>query len=220
MAGNFQDDIRESAMRELFGLYKDESEGRSGVDAYLDIDGRIIPFELKTTSKGSVTTVRDFGLEHIEKWKDQHWLIGFFVDGREYYKYGSPKMMSPWIQEKQNYIAPDFKLANFAAAKLDLNDMYRILERKEKYTYEDAKRLHKMQYTKETYINLQDLDGGYSPHRMLDIMKDRVRYLIERGSTLNNPHVPFKYFNDWVEITENHAEELKRLVKAYYEEEQ
>jgi hypothetical protein len=220
VAGNFQDDIRESAMRELFGLYKDESEGRSGVDAYLDIDGKIIPFELKTTSKGSVTTVRDFGLEHIKKWKDQHWLIGFFVGGREYYKYGSPKMMSPWIQEKQKYIAPDFKLANFAAAKLDLNDMYRILERKEKYTYEDAKRLHKMQYTKEEYINLQDLDGGYSPHRMLDIMKDRAKYLIERGSTLNNPHVPFKYFNDWVEITENHAEELKRLVKFYYEEEQ
>lgn len=41
-------------MRELFDLHKDESEGRSGTDAYLSLSGRVIPFELKTTSKGSV----------------------------------------------------------------------------------------------------------------------------------------------------------------------
>ncbi len=35
MAKNFQDDDREEAMIALFDLYKDETEGRSGVDAFL-----------------------------------------------------------------------------------------------------------------------------------------------------------------------------------------
>jgi penicillin-binding protein-related factor A (putative recombinase) len=75
MVSNFQDDDRENSMISLFNLYKDESEGRSGVDAFLDFNGKAIPFELKTTSQGSVTTVRDFGPDHIEKWKNKHWLI-------------------------------------------------------------------------------------------------------------------------------------------------
>ena len=100
MAGNFQDDDREEDMRALFGMYKDEAEGRSGIDAFLKLDGKDIQFELKTTSKGSVTTVRDFGPDHIEKWKDKHWLIGFFVDGEEYYHYGSPAMMAGWSLSK------------------------------------------------------------------------------------------------------------------------
>ncbi|MCW5213022.1 hypothetical protein VU04_08950 [Desulfobulbus sp. TB] len=54
-------------MIELFNLYKDGDEGRSGIDTFLDYKGQKIPFELKTTSQGSVTTVRDFGPDHIKK---------------------------------------------------------------------------------------------------------------------------------------------------------
>lgn len=218
MAGNFQDDDREEAMRNLFGLRKDESEGRSGTDAYLDINGKAIPFELKTTSQGSVTTVRDFGPNHIEKWKGKHWLIGFFIEDREYYKYGSPSMMEPWIKSKELYIKPDFMLAHMASKKLDIDDVYQVLGKKEKYSYEDAKGLQKMQYKKEKYIELQDLNEGYSPERMLYILQDRAKYLVERGSTLNNPHIPFSYFKDWTEITENHSEQLKEMVKTYLNE--
>jgi hypothetical protein len=39
MAKNFQDDDREEAMIALFDLYKDETEGRSGIDAFLKLDG-------------------------------------------------------------------------------------------------------------------------------------------------------------------------------------
>ncbi|WP_197739576.1 PDDEXK family nuclease [Vibrio taketomensis] len=141
MAGNFQDDVREEAMRNLFGLYKDENEGRSGVDAYLDIHGYQIAFELKTTSKGSVTTVRDFGPDHIEKWRTKHWLIGFFINGTEYYVYASPEMMRPWIQEKSEYISPDFRMSEIASSRLTLEDMYNILGQKTMYTYQDAKKL-------------------------------------------------------------------------------
>lgn len=63
-----QDDAREEQQRELFGLIKNEDEGRSGVDAFMLLDdGTEIPFELKTTTSGSVTTVRDFGYDHILK---------------------------------------------------------------------------------------------------------------------------------------------------------
>jgi hypothetical protein len=216
MAGNFQDDTRENAMRELFKLYKDESEGRSGIDAYLDLDGHTLPFELKTTSKGSVTTVRDFGLDHIEKWRGKHWLIGFFIGNREYYKYGSPVMMAQWIQDKRNYIASDLKLASLSSDNLNLDDMYSVLGKKTSYTYEDARNIQKMQYKKEEYISLQDINDGYSPPRMLEMLKDRVKYLIQRGSTLNNPHIPLKYFNEWPEITENHADQLRKLVRIYH----
>jgi len=62
---------------------------------------------------------------------------------------------------------------------------------------------------------LQDVDGGYSPTRMLEILSDRAKYLIERGSTLNNPHIPARYFNGWEEITQNHAQRLRQLVTFY-----
>lgn len=215
MAKNFQDDDREEAMIALFDLYKDKTEGRSGVDAFLKMDGRAIPFELKTTSQGSVTTVRDFGPDHIMKWENKHWLIGFFIQGGEYYKYGSPSMMAPWIKSKEEYIAPDFKLAKLAPAKINIEDMYSIIGKKDVYTYEDAKAIQKMQYKKKQYISLQDLEHGYSPRRMLEIVKDRATYLIERGSTLNNPHIPFTYFDGWTEITENHAQQLRGMVQAY-----
>lgn len=218
MAGNFQDDDREKEMRKLFELYKDENEGRDGIDAHLKLDGKPIPFELKTTSNGSVTTVRDFGPDHIQKWKNKHWLIGFFVDGREYYHYGSPSMMAGWIEEKEQYITPDFMLADLASEKLTMNDLHKVMEDKALYTYQDARGLQKKQYLETKYIELQDLKGGYSPQRMLEILKDRTKYLVERGSTLNNPHIPKSYFKGWIEITENHAEVLKDMVKIYYRE--
>jgi len=216
MAGNFQDDEREQAMCTLFNLYKDAAEGRSGTDAFLNLRSQTIPFELKTTSKGSVTTVRDFGPAHIEKWKSKHWLIGFFLDENVYYKYGSPSMMAPWIEEKRKYIMPDFVLAKRTPLNLSYEDLYAILGNKVVYTYQDAKTIQKRQYNKSKYLQLQDLDTGYSPKRMLEIVRDRAKYLMERGSTLNNPHIPFSYFNGWQKIRRNHAQTLRQLVEEYY----
>ena len=96
--------------------------------------------------------------------------------------------------------------------------MYEILGHKELYSYEDAKSIQKKQYKKEKYLQLQDLESGYSPARMLEIIKDRAYYLIKRGSTLNNPHIPFSYFKGWVKITNNHAQQLRTMVIEYFEE--
>lgn len=212
---SFQDDVRENEMIELFDLVKDQTEGRSGVDAFLEIDGKTLAFELKTTSRGSVTTVRDFGLDHIRKWEGKHWLIGFFVGGDIHYKYGSPSMMKPWIDSKHEYILPDYKISGLASSYLGEKDLFEICGEKEIYTFEDAKKLHKRQYSAEKYRSLMDLNNGYSKEVMLDILKDRAKYIALRGSTLNNPHIPSTYFRGWERITENHAAHFRRLVRQY-----
>ncbi|UZE23943.1 hypothetical protein LOY67_00570 [Pseudomonas sp. B21-056] len=218
MSGNFQDDTREKEMCDLFALRKDETEGRSGIDAFLDFEGKIIPFELKTTSKGSVTTVRDFGVDHIEKWKGKHWLIGFFHAGNNFYMYGSPCAMSPWISSKEEYIAPDIKLAALAASKLTLADLINTLGEKDIYSISDAQLLQKKQYTVSKYRELMDRENGYSPNRMLEILQARTTYLMTRGSTLNNPHIPLSYFEGWIRIEDNHANQLRALVATYLAE--
>lgn len=211
-----QDDAREEEQRKLFGLSKPEDEGRSGIDAILVLEnGLAIPFELKTTTKGSVTTVRDFGFAHIQKWKDKHWLISkYSEDGTnmEYSLYGSPYAMSTWIKEKESYIAPDFKLAKLVPDELKINHLFEIVGEKESYTLEDAKRLNKKQFSIGKYKELMDLDGQFSPERMLEILKYRCKYLIERGSTLNNPHIPASYFKGWEQITDNHQARIRELV--------
>ena len=201
-------------MIDLFQLVKDESEGRSGIDAYLKFKGKMIPFELKTTSNSSITTVRDFGPDHIQKWKGKHWLFGFYRNGDVKYKYGSPSMMDPWIIEKANYIAPDFMLADIVSSKITLDDLFVICKKKDIYSYIDAKKIQKMQYSRSKYRDMEDLPNGYSPEKMLCILKDRAEYLVKRGSTLNNPHIPGSYFAGWEEINNNHAQRLIELVDA------
>lgn len=211
-----QDDVRENLQIELFDLLKPEGEGRSGIDAIMILDdGSELPFELKTTTNGSVTTVRDFGFDHIQKWKNKHWLISkYSEDGSEmeYSLYGSPQAMAEWIKEKEDYITPDFELAKLAPANLAMKDLKSIVGDKKVYSLEDAKKLQKKQHKVSEYKSLMDLKDGYSPERMLQILKNRCKYLIERGSTLNNPHIPSSYFEGWERITKNHASKLRELV--------
>lgn len=217
MGAIFQDDTREEMMRDLFKL--SSVDGRTSADATMSINNQLIEFELKTTSdpSRSVTTVRDFGPEHIAKWKNKHWLIGFYDKGKEnpsYFLYGSPKMMESWIDEKGKYIKPDFLSAKLASDKISISDMYKVLGKKKFYNYEDAYAIQKRQLKKSEYLKMMDIENGYSVNKMLQIFKQRIEYLIKRGSTLNNPHIPGSYFKDWeTKITQNHANRLKKLVK-------
>ena len=211
-----QDDIRENKQIALFELIRPEGEGRSGIDAILLLDNQNIPFELKTTTSGSVTTVRDFGYEHIRKWKNKHWLISkYSKDGKtlEYSLYGSPQAMATWINEKEEYIRPDFELALLIPEKLTLQHLYTIIGKRKIYSLDDAKKLNKKQFRIAEYKALMDVENGYSPAKMLEILKYRCKYLIERGATLNNPHIPTSYFDGWERITTNHAARLRALVR-------
>ena len=217
MATTFQDDGRENEAIRLFGLAKDEDAGRNGMDAYLKLDGRRVPFELKSASKSSVTTVRDFGPDHVEKWKDKHWFIGFYNKGVVgYYKYGSPSLMAGWIKDKWDYVRTDFELADLVPSLITIEEMTSLLGEKEKYTLDDAKKVQKKQYKMSKYRDLMDVSDGYSPKKMLAILQDRSGYLMRRGSTLNNPHIPASYFDDWEEIKTNHAARLREMVRDYF----
>lgn len=210
-----QDDRRENELITLFQLEKPVNPTRSGIDAFLDVNGQKVPFELKSTTKSSVTTVRDFGLEHIRKWQGKHWLFGFYATGGlqlNYCLYGSPEKMEPWIREKEAYIYSDYQLAQYTPKLLDIAVLYKILGQKNIYSLEDVKKLHKRQYTLLEYQKQMDLEQGYSPARMLAILQDRCKYLLERGATLNNPHIPGSYFQGWEKITSNYAIRLRQLV--------
>jgi hypothetical protein len=213
-----QDDARENELRGLFQLEKPSDEGRSGVDAVLSLDGKRYLFELKSTTTGSVTTVRDFGMEHIEKWKGKHWLIGVYSKAQllQHTFYLTPDDMWPGIKEKEKYVHLDYEVAKYAPNLIGLDALYSLLGKKEKYSYKEAVEVHKRQYTKAQYLEKMDVPNGYSKDRMLDILRDRCRYLIERGSTLNNPHVPAAYIAErGNKILSEHSSKLRGLVRAF-----
>jgi len=212
-----QDDQRETQLVHLFNLTVPESRRRDETDAYLEIDGRSIPFELKSTSRTSISTVRDFGPEHVRKWQGMHWLFGFYSGGGDYLLhcyYGSPTDMRPWIEGRWRYVRPDWELARTAPQLLGADDVRRILGDKPIYTLEDALSIQKRQYSMEYYRGLMDVEGGYTVDGMVQVLQDRCSYLIERGATLNNPKIPGSYFDGWEQITRDHAARLRDLCRA------
>lgn len=212
-----QDDARERQLRDLFNLVFDLRQERAGLDAFLKLEGKRIPFELKSTTGRSVSTARDVGLDHLAKWAERHWLFGFYDKGGlalRHTRYGSPRRMRSWIDEKSAYVQPDWELAEVAKRRLRLPDLWRICGRKEVYAEDDAMRIQKKQYTKAEYQSKKDLQDGYSPERMLAIVRERLLYVCRRGSTLNNPHIPWEFLSTLPEIRSDHAATLRRLVSA------
>ncbi|MGH8884442.1 MAG: hypothetical protein ACRDYX_04580 [Egibacteraceae bacterium] len=101
-------------------------------------------------------------------------------------------------------------------ATLELGDLLVPFELKSttgSYTLFDARLVQKNQYSAARYRDLMDLPEGYSRERMLEIIRERCRYLLKRGSTLNNPHLPGSYFEGWERITNDHASRLRQLVR-------
>lgn len=214
-----QDDAREREMVGLFNLTVPPDRRRADIDGTLRIDGRTVPFELKSTTGRSISTVRDFGPEHIRKWRDLHWLFGFYTpDGNRllHCHYASPDGMSAWIGDKERYVRPDVVLADHVPELVTETMVVEILGDKPVYTPADARLVQKNQYSADRYRELQDVPGGYSRRAMLGILRDRCRYVIQRGSTLNNPHIAGSYFDGWERITEDHAARLREMVRAYF----
>lgn len=224
-----QDDAREREMRTLFNLTKPEEFGRGDIDAVLELEGQAVPgalqgqkvpFELKSATGGkpNISTVRDFGLHYVEKWRNLHWLFGVYqVEAGEiklqYCLYGSPQKMRPWFDRMAAYIAPDVALAECVPELIDDEILSKVMGNGEDYGYENAKLLLKNQLNRQGYRDAADLDGErFSREAMLEILRARCRYVIERGSTLNNPHIPAGYFNGWEKIERNHAARLRELV--------
>jgi hypothetical protein len=215
-----QDDARENRLVDLFNLDRPEKRVRHGTDAILRMGDREHEFELKsiTTKKGGLTTVRDFGPDHIAKWKEKHWIVALYEGDRLIAcKYASPDDLKPWVEDRWNYVKADFVAAEMVPKCVSIEVMYEIVGKKNKYSLEDAKLLQKQQYSKAKYKESMDLEGGYSPEAMLSIFRDRLEYLLARGSTLNNPKVPQKVVQGWATITHEYASTLRELVRAWQE---
>ncbi|WP_147403924.1 hypothetical protein [Nocardia panacis] len=217
-----QDDAREQQMLWMFNLRVPDGRTRGGLDAVLELDNHPspIPFELKSTTGDSVSTVRDFSPEHISKWEHLHWLFAFYKKDAttlRYCYYASPADMSDWIKDKEKYIQPDFVLAQQAPQRITDGDLDIIFGNGTSFSKKDAQRIMKNQWSKEKYSKHADLPGGrYSRDAMLALLRERCEYVIRRGATLNNPHIPERYLESRVDrIFDDHAATVRRLVRRY-----
>jgi hypothetical protein len=279
---------REDQMRDRFGLVPG-GEGRPGVDALFPAgEGLDVPFEVKSSDTDSVSTARDVGREHIIKWRNRHWLFGFYKRGSRNpsiairYIYASPRQLEPWIAEQETYVLPDWELVRLLPAAVDRRLLIAVAGDKAHYTLQDAKRLLKSQkleagehmtpamrallldaglneptrmtmpvsraladrktgfselafraliaktagpvdesairnnFGETDFYELRavveflskhrltdgrritmksirsecDREEGFSADRMLVLLGERARYLLDRGATRNNPHIP------------------------------
>lgn len=224
-----QDDSREQELCNLFNLIWDPDHSRGGEDAWFEakVKGKAlrVPVEVKSTTTDTVSTARDVGMDHIRKWRDKIWVIGYYsAEGSR----GKPRLVStlcltpaemePWIAQVESYIKPDFEIGQRASQKLTSADLIAICGDKELYSLEDAQRLYKKQWVVEEYRSAMDREKGYSPERMLSILQQRAQYLMSRGATLNNPHVPKGFlakFQDQLIVREHAARIREKFVKYY-----
>jgi hypothetical protein len=82
---------------------------------------------------------------------------------------------------------------------------------------DDAQRLYKKQWSNAEYRTAMDQEGGYSPVRMLAVLQQRAEYLMSRGATLNNPHIPkgfLKQYEDQL-IKKEHAARIREKFNRY-----
>ena len=227
-----QDDSRENELIKLFNLSQDEDRNRSDIDAFVILNNKRINFELKSTTdrNRSITTARDFSFNHIQKMRNEHWIFGFYNQSNppilEYCLYASPNEMKQWLDEKEEYLKPDVMISslfinNTSLIQFDsiLNPLFGI---KNYYTIEDAKKIQKKQYNNNQYNNLCDIEINnqkyISKNNMINVINDRAKYLLSRGTTLNNPHIPNTYFENWKwpAITNDHSKTLLSYLYSYF----
>ncbi|MCL3863005.1 hypothetical protein [Actinotalea sp. K2] len=219
-----QDDAREQQMIDKFNLVVAAGRGRSDVDAVLELEEleEPLPFELKSTTSKSVSTVRDFGPQHIAKWRDMHWLFAFYDKAGSRLlscRYASPADMAPWIAEKERYVLPDLILAQRAPQLVTDEVLVQVLGDRARYEIAEARSIMKNQWSAAQYVDNADLDSsGYSKARMVELLRERCGYVIRRGATLNNPHIPGPYLDGLPVIEKDHAARLRVLVRAYLAE--
>lgn len=229
-----QDDERERELVRLFNLAWSPAHERAGTDAHLElIVGQTlyrIDVEVKSTTGETVSTARDVGMDHIRKWRSKFFVIGYYTrDARRpelrHCVCLSPSDMEPWIRSIEDKIRPDFELAARGARHLVEDDLFAICGRKEAYAIDDARRLHKSQWTSSQYRNACDLEVGGKPlistGRMLEILRLRLRYISERGATLNNPHITKRHLKQFADtdrtIRGEWAAAIRALAASYIE---
>lgn len=210
-----QDDRRERAMVDVLNLEQRPDRGRQDEDAHLDVevDGtkQRLMFELKSKPQvGDYGTGRDTGPRQLRRWSTMHFAFGVF-DARDdrvlELWYGSPRRMAAWIDAELEYVLPDGLLVETVPNLLGDAEMTAVFGDKPRYTYDDIHRVMKDQWNADAAAgqpNLYDLradvhrstrrtDNVYSREAALEACRDRARYLLKRGATVNNRKISTRY---------------------------
>jgi len=227
-----QDDVRERELCRLFNLQWSPEHQRDGTDAHFNVKVNgtniSVPVEVKSTTGDTVSTARDVGIAHIRKWRSRFWVIGFYTKTRNPDLIKTicltPDDIEPWVASIEEKILPDVALANRAARRLEMPDLFEICGEKDYYTVADAKKLHKQQWSAEQYQAALDvkLDSGervISQKGMLSVLKLRSTYIALRGATLNNPHVTSTFLRSFENtdrtIKDDWAMKIRQVAKEY-----
>ena len=202
-----QDDERERELVRLFNLDWDPGHQRSGTDAILRLMHkgveREIEVEVKSTTKDTVSTARDVGIDHVRRWRTKLFVIGFY--GREARRPElrrslclTPCDMADWIDGIAAKVELDHRIAQRARAALGMADLHAVFGVSATYPMQTAKAVLRQQWSADRYAqaaDMTDLDGkpALSPAAMLEILRSRALYISERGATLNNPHITSRH---------------------------
>lgn len=203
-----QDDSREQEMLKVFALQQEMDSSRGDNDAFMELDEKGKQwFELKSTVKETFVTARDFGLNHINDWRDKHILVSFYNKGRN--SAISKSLLVPnvylqlWLDEQLNYIKPDLEITKTLSEQYPEDIYYQITSNlfsdKEYFSLNELKSILKKQILKKEYDEFLDLEikgqRYCSRKKMFDAIKKRTIYILSRGSTLNNPHFSKSWIN-------------------------
>jgi len=193
-----QDDQREQEQLKIFGLRQEPASSREDNDAVIDLLGKNTQkLELKSSTKGSITTARDFGLEHIKNWRSKHILCSFYdPKGNEIlWSLLIPNQkLQIWLNEQLDYIKLDLSIIEALVQNVDdsfLNGLREVIfSDRPVYPGEIIDSLLKQQMNSESKKNFLDVHGAQiSPESLNIAIKERLSYLVSRGITRNNPHI-------------------------------
>ena len=211
-----QDDKREQELIRLFELKVPDNSTRISTDAVLEIDGKLIEFELKSTTKKSVSTARDFSFNHITKLSSKHWIFGVYDVGDETLLecyYGTPETMKCWLNKIEQKLSKSERYIDLALKHLSIESIYELVGDKTFYSIEDARTLMKNGVTNQEHLVPDLPDFYFSQAKMLNLLKLQLRTYMLRGITLNNPSIPLTYIKKHLsKIEEWNSQGLQRVM--------
>ncbi len=210
-----QDDGREKELIKKFKLKQVPSRKRQDLDAFLLLEKNLFEFELKSTTVGDVSTASPVTIDHINKWRKLHWLIGIYDDTTVKLKhvlYASPTMMTDWLNLQEEDIQRGLTISHALVEKIDYELLYKIFSEKQTYTFEEAKKVYKKLWTKSEYMLMSDVPGGFTSATMLKMFQDHNLSYMIRGSFLNNPKITKKYTDKFIKIDSAFAKTLRKII--------
>jgi hypothetical protein len=201
----------------LFKLKKNNTN-RIDVDATLRLKKNDFKFELKSTTIDKVSTASPLHLEHINKWRECHWIIGIYNKSAklQHCYYGTPDDMKEWLDYWEEDIQRDLDIAELLVERVDMTMVENIFGCHKTYKLEDVRKVFKNLYSVEGYNELLDTESGFKPKTMLKLFKEYNKFCLSRGVSRNNPKIYKSYYEKWLKIEDTYDLTLRRILKKNF----